>query len=184
MENLRKITSKNNDIFLFIDIPDERRNNLGIASGESVLLSIYDSDSFQYTQDINLIRYASIQSSASPTDKEIEFFELVKEAGELNYKKTLVNEYGITNYIRYSPKLTFKQVAMDNHIVITGTLKNANTKSIHSFEIPTISIENETIHLNDNLQFEYILPVSTKVDKVEFKLDLPKQVLTRGYKLK
>ena len=184
MKTLRKITSKNNDIFLFIDIPDERRNSLGIASGESVLLSIYDSDSFQYTQDINLIRYDSIQSSESPTDKEEEFFELVKKEGELKYKKALVNEYGITNYIRYLPKITFKQETIDSHIVITGTLKNANSKSVHAFEIPTISVKNDILPLNDELQFEYTLPVGAKNDKVEFQLDLPKQVLTRSYKLK
>lgn len=184
MESLKKITSNNNDIFLFIDIPDERRNNLGIASGESVLLSIYDSDSFLYTRDINLIRYDAIQVSEGPTDEEIEFFKLVKELGEVKYKKSLVDEYHVTNYIRYLPRLTFKQENTDDHVTITGTLKNANPDSIHSFEIPTVLVDGSELPLNENLQFEYRLPVAAKIDKIEFQLDFPKQVLTRSYKLK
>lgn len=184
MEPLKKITSKNNDVFLFIDIPDERRNSLGIASGESVLLSIYDSDSFHFAHDINLIKYEAILASEIPTDKEVEFFKLVKEERELKYKKSLVDDYQITNYVRYLPRLTFKQEIIDNHIIITGTLKNANPKSVHSFEIPSISVNSVELPLNDKLQFTYTLPSETKIDKVEFQLDLPKQVLVRSYKLK
>ena len=40
MTELKKITSKNGHVYLFKDIQHKQRNELGIASGQSVLISI------------------------------------------------------------------------------------------------------------------------------------------------
>ena len=184
MDLLKKITSSTNNVFLFEDIPNERRNNLGIASGESVLLSIYDSDSFYFTKDINLISYSEIVKEESPSDLEIAFFELVKKEKEIKFKKKIVDEYQIGNYIRYLPKITFKQQKKDTTLLITGTIKNPNPESIHEFELPKISFNGNVLPLDENMQFKCLIPNEKTPEKLEFTLDFPKQSLVRSYKVK
>lgn len=179
---LKKITSKNNFIFLFLDVPHEKRNSLGIASGESVLLSIYENDSFYFTTDINLIDYDSILKFEEPTVLESKFFELIKSEKEVKYTKSIVNEYEIGKYIHYLPKIKYTQKILDNHIIIRGEIKYPD--NIYGRDIPTVFLDDEIIPLIDNSFFEYSIRNDNTISKLDFKLDLPKQMVTRSYKLK
>lgn len=80
---LKRIVSKNNNTFLFEDIPNKIRNGIGIASGESILLSIYENDSFLFSIDINLIHYADIAIEEDPSELEKDFFEFMREKNEV-----------------------------------------------------------------------------------------------------
>lgn len=97
---IKKITSKTGLVFLFNEIPNQQRNKLGIASGESILLTIYENDSYYFSTNINLIAYDAIIKTEDPTLLEIDFFELLRneEKRELKYKRALVNEYEISKY--------------------------------------------------------------------------------------
>lgn len=179
---MKKITSRNGFIFLFNDIPHESRNKMGIASGESVLLSIYENDSYYFHSDINLITYDSIISTEEPTDLEIKFFNLLKDKREIKYKKILVDEYNISMYVHYLPKIKYTQSIKDNKIIIHGQIKYP--VNIYEIEIPTIILDDNVVPLIDNYSFEYQIDLNSTIEKLDFKMDLPKQVITRSYKLK
>ena len=182
---INKITSNTGLVFLFKDIPHEQRNKVGIASGESVLLTIYENDSYYFTTDINLIAYDAIIKTEEPTPSEIDFFELLRneEKKELKYKRALVDEYDIAKYVHYLPKIKYSQELKDNKIVIKGEVKYP-TNSIHEREIPTILLNEEIIPLIDETYFEHAIDQDFDEEKIEFKLDLPKQTVTRAYKIK
>lgn len=179
---LQKITSKNGFVFLFIDIPHTQRNNAGIASGESVLLSIYENDSYYFTTDINLIGYDSIIKTEEPTELEEAFFKLLREEKELKYKRALVDEYEIAKYVHYLPKVKYTQTISDDNILIRGDIKYPD--NIYDREVPTILLNDEIIPLVDESYFEYVLDINSDLEKIDFKLDLPKQVVTRPCKIK
>ena len=101
MSELKKITSVNGTVYLFNDIPHEQRNTNGIASGQSVLMSIYEPDPYYFTEDIQLIRYADIAITENASSKEEKFFEYIKLNSPVAYKKKLVNDYEISDYIHY-----------------------------------------------------------------------------------
>ena len=179
---LQKITSVRGHVFLFVDIPHDQRNKLGIASGESVLLSIYENDSYYFTTDINLIGYEDIAYTEEPTELEIKFFELLRSEKELKYKRLLVNEYQISKYVHYLPKIKYTQSTQDDKIFIRGDIKYPET--IYKRDVPTILLDDEIIPLIDESYFEYVLDANLDVEKINFKLDLPKQIVTRPCKLK
>ncbi|AFM69167.1 hypothetical protein ACJZQ5_000298 [Enterococcus hirae] len=179
---LKKITSKNGSVFLFLEIPHTQRNNLGIASGESILLSIYENDSFYFTTDIPLIKYESIVFTEEPTDLEKEFFYFAKEKKEIKYKHSLVKQFEIEKYIHYLPKVKYTQKNINNEIQIIGEIKYQN--NIHPKEVPEILLNNEVIPLRDEKYFEYKLDANNNMEKLDFKLNLPKQIITRSYKIK
>lgn len=179
---LKKITSKNGFVFLFVDIPHEQRNNAGIASGESVLLSIYENDSYYFTTDINLIGYDSIKETEYPTELEKAFFELLRTEKELKYKRSLVDEYDIAKYVHYLPKVKYTQKVVDNNILIRGEIKYPD--NIYDREVPTVLLDDEKIPLIDETYFEYTIGSDSSEEKLAFILDLPKQVVTRPYKIK
>lgn len=179
---LNKITTIGGSVYLFIDIPHEIRNRNNIASGESVLLTIYENDKFYFSSDINLVNYDSIISKEKPTDKEKEFFEYVKEEKEVKLNKALLNEYGIAQYIRYLPKITYKQEKVDNNYLIKATIRY--TESIHPLEIPRILIDDKEIPLINNNEFEYLVEDGQPGQILSFTMDLPKQEFTRSYTIK
>ncbi|WP_413538707.1 hypothetical protein [Enterococcus malodoratus] len=181
---MKKITSVNGFVFLFNDVPHKQRNKLGIASGESILLSIYENDTFFFSSDVNLIKYKNIINEEAPTPLEIDFFNMVKEAKEVKYKKSLVEEYGITKYVHFLPKVSFKQeILSENELEVTGIIRYP--ESIHENDVPVISIDQTVLSVDDESRFKYILsPIPSKGGKITFTLDLPKQIITRSYKIK
>lgn len=100
MDVIKKITSKNGNTYLFIDVPHKQRNDIGIASGKSVLLSIEESDPFYFNEDIQLIHYESILKVEEPSEKEKEFFEYVMKNTPVGYKKSLAKKYDISKYVK------------------------------------------------------------------------------------
>ena len=78
---------KNGHVYLFKDIQHKQRNELGIASGQSVLISIFEPDPFYFTEDIQLIHYKDIVKTESVSSKENEFFEYVKQNSPVAYKR-------------------------------------------------------------------------------------------------
>lgn len=179
---LKKITSKNGFVFLFIDNHNEKLKGLGIASGESVLLSIYENDKFYFSNNINLIKYESILLTEEPTKLEKKFFELMKENKEMKSKRSLVNEFEISKYIHYFPKITYKQSINDGKILVQGTVKYP--ENIYEREVPKILLNNESIPLNEGKYFEYIVDFSMVGKKLNFMMDLPKQTVLRAYTVK
>lgn len=179
---IKKITSKNNLIFLFNDIPHEQRNSSGIASGESVLLSIYENDTFYFTTDINLIKYDSILSTEEATQLEIAFFNFMSEIKEVKYSATLVREYDIFRYIHFLPKVSYSQFIEDENIIIRGNLSFKET--IYKNDIPKILLDDKEIELIDKSYFEHIISKNSPDKQFNFKLDFPKQTVTRSYKIK
>lgn len=181
---MKKITSVNGLIFLFKDIPDQRRNKLGIASGESVLLSIYENDTFFFSNDVNLIKYSNILKEENPTDLEIDFFNRIKQEKEMKYKRSLVDEYKIAKYVHYLPRVTFKQKQIsDEELEIIGNIRYP--ESIYDKDIPIISIDDKVLPLNDDSQFKHLVsPIPKKGEKVTFSLDLSKQLIARACVIK
>ncbi len=179
---IKKITSDNGFVFLFLDIPHKQRNNLGIASGESVMLSIYENDSYYFSSDINLIQYNSIAKYEEPTKLELKFFEHLREEKVVKYKRSLVDEFEIGQYVHYLPKVKYTQTNLDDHILIRGEI--TYTDNIYDREVPTILLKDEVIPLIDETYFEHLITKDTAEVKIDFKLDLPKQTITRSYKLK
>lgn len=180
---IKKITSENNLVFLFKDIPNEQRNSFGIASGESVLLSIYENDMFYFTTDINLIRYDSIVKIEDASPLEIEFFNLLKDVKQIKYTVGLIKEYDIYKYIHFLPRVKYSQYSKDREIVIRGDISFKET--IYPNEIPKILLDDELeIELIDDTYFEYVVSEDLVGEKIQFKLDLPKQTVSRAYKVK
>lgn len=182
---IKKITSKTGLVFLINEIPNQQRNKLGIASGESILLTIYENDSYYFTTDINLISYDAIIKTEEPTPLEIDFFELLRneEKRELKYKRTLVNEYEISKYVHYLPKIKYTQELIDDQILIKGEIKYPQN-SIHEKEVPNIMLDDEVIEVTDETHFQIYTDFENVGSKIEFKMDLPKQVVTKPYKVK
>ncbi|EME8274994.1 hypothetical protein KUC01_002687, partial [Enterococcus faecium] len=56
--------------------------------------------------------------------------------------------------------------------------------NIHPKEVPEILLNNEVIPLRDEKYFEYKLDANNNMEKLDFKLNLPKQIITRSYKIK
>ncbi|EOI57388.1 hypothetical protein [Enterococcus gilvus] len=181
---MKKITSKNGFTFLFEEIPHERRNKLGIANGESVLLSVYENDIFMFSNDINLIKYENIVKTENPTNLEIEFFNMVKQEKEIKYRKSLVDQYEITKYVHFLPRVSFKQETISkDKLEITGTIRYL--ESIYEKEVPIVSIDGLVLTIDSNSQFKFDLsPIPNKGDKIKFTFDLPKQLITRSYEIK
>ncbi|MCO7151881.1 hypothetical protein P7H33_09270 [Vagococcus lutrae] len=179
---IKKITSKNNSVFLFKDIPHKQRNQTGIASGESVLLSIYEHDDFYFTKDINLIKYDSIILTEEPTQLEIDFFNFMSKEKSAKYSVNLIKKYNISKYIHFLPRVKYLQFNENDNIIVRGNLTFKD--SIYQNELPKIILNNEEIDLIDNSYFEYTLPKNSGVDILNFKLDFPKQTITRSYKIK
>lgn len=181
---MKKITSRDGFTFLFKEIPHEQRNNLGIASGESVLLSVHENDTFLFANDINLIKYENIIKTEIPTNLEIEFFKMLQLEKELKYKRSLVDEYGITKYVHFLPRISFKQEKLsEDKLEITGTIRYL--ESIYEEEVPIVSKDDSILTVDSNSQFKYISsPAPNKGDKIKFTFDLPKQLISRSYKIK
>ncbi|MBO1084939.1 hypothetical protein [Enterococcus mundtii] len=177
---MKKITSVSGQIFLFKEIPNKRRNEMGIASGESVLLSIYENDQFYFSQGVNLIKYKNISKEEVPTNLEIDFFKLVREAKELKYKKSLVKEYGIEQFIHYLPKITFKQVRLSSEqIEITGSIRYP--ESVHEKEVPIVYFKKQELPLEEDTYFTKIIsPIPKNKEKIPFTFQLSKQVITKS----
>ncbi|MGM0178263.1 hypothetical protein [Enterococcus sp. AZ159] len=76
MTELKKITSKNGHVYLFKDIQHKQRNELGIASGQSVLISIFEPDPFYFTEDIQLIHYKDIVKTNPFLQKKMNFLNM------------------------------------------------------------------------------------------------------------
>ena len=182
---IKKITSKTGLVFLFNEIPNQQRNKLGIASGESILLTIYENDSYYFSTNINLIAYDAIIKTENPTPLEIDFFELLRneEKRELKYKRTLVDKYEIDKYVHYLPKIKYTQNLLDGQIVIKGEIKYPQN-SIHEKEVPSIILNDEIIEVTNDTHFQIVTSLEKVGSKIEFKMDLPKQIVTKPYKVK
>lgn len=182
---IKKITSKTGLVFLFNEIPNQQRNKLGIASGESILLTIYENDSYYFSTNINLIAYDAIIKTENPTPLEIDFFELLRneEKRELKYKRALVNEYEISKYVHYLPKIKYTQELLNGLILIKGEIKYPQN-SIHEKEVPNITLDDDVIEVTNDTHFQIFTDLEKVGSKIEFKMDLPKQVVTRAYTIK
>lgn len=179
---MKKITSKNNNTYLFEDIPHALRNSLGIASGKSVLLSIFEGDSYNLTEDINLIHYSEILTEEILTDLENEFFSTLKEEKQLKYKKALIDKYQLGNYVHYLPKVKYTQEIVEGHLLIKGKIKYV--KSMYKTEVPIIRLDDITLPIESEDTFVYRMEVPTEEIKLDFKLELTKQIITKSYKVK
>ncbi|XBG72459.1 hypothetical protein V4S28_09450 [Enterococcus cecorum] len=164
---MKRITSKNNLIYLFNEIPHKERNAVGIASGQSVLLSIYENDKFYFTEDINLIRYEDILLVEEPTPSEKIFFEFMAHEKEVKYTVSLIKKYGLSHYIHYLPKVKLSTSYDGTSFSIIGNLEYKD--SIHKKEIPIVSINNEIINVIDD-RFTYTCDKPSTKHKVHLSI--------------
>lgn len=178
---MKRITSKNNLIYLFNEIPHKERNAVGIASGQSVLLSIYENDKFYFTEDINLIRYEDILLVEEPTPSEKIFFEFMAHEKEAKYTVSLIKKYGLSHYIHYLPKVKFSILDDGTSFSIVGNLEYKD--SIHNKEIPIVSINNEIIDVVDD-GFTYTCDKPAQNTKYTFQLDFDKQSISKNFEYK
>ena len=195
MSELKKITSVKGTVYLFNDIPHEQRNKNGIASGQSVLMSIYEPDPFYFTEDIQLIRYADIAITENASSKEEKFFEYIKLNSPVAYKKKLVNDYEISDYIHYAPQLKFKHNLVDGVLTIEGELKDRNSK--FPIQNPYIYVGNskdeyvdnpkDEVELDEQYHFKYVvegIDETTDELKVPFVLGTSKAEYGRSFNMK
>ena len=178
---MKRITSKNNLIYLFNEIPHKERNAVGIASGQSVLLSIYENDKFYFTEDINLIRYEDILLVEEPTPSEKIFFDFMAHEREAKYTVSLIKKYGLSHYIHYLPKVKFSTLDDGTSFSIIGNLEYKD--SIHKKEIPIVSINNEIINVIDD-RFTYTCDKPAQNTKYTFQLDFDKQSVSKNFEYK
>lgn len=104
---IKKITTKKHT-YLIEEVSST--GNEDAFYGHSLLLSIYIAINVenrtkvgQYYFSKNYHRIAlrsSVLSITEPTDKELEFYKLVKQKESVNYSKKLVTQFGIKNYLR------------------------------------------------------------------------------------
>ena len=195
MSELKKITSVNGTVYLFNDIPHEQRNTNGIASGQSVLMSIYEPDPFYFTEDIQLIRYTDIAITENASSKEEKFFEYIKLNSPVAYKKKLVNDYEISDYIHYAPQLKFKHNLVDGVLTIEGEIKDKNSK--FPIQNPYIYVGNpkdenvddpkDVVELDEQYRFKYVVKGIDETSdelKVPFVLGTSKAEYGRSFNMK
>jgi len=187
MGEIEKITSIHGNTFLFIDIPHEQRNKLGIASGQSVLLSIFEPDSFYFTEDVQLIQYESIISREEPTEKEISFFEYVRNNSPVKYQKTMIDKFEISKYIHYAPQIKYKYEWKGDSLNIIGEIKDKNI--LTPLENSTIYVEKDTNSIpvdNENRFYYTVNNVDKELEsfKVEFILRTSKSEFVRSFSMK
>lgn len=187
MSELKKITSVNGTVYLFNDIPHEQRNTNGIASGQSVLMSIYEPDPFYFTENVQLIRYTDIAITENASSKEEKFFEHVKQNSPVAYKKKIVDDYEISDYIHYAPQLKFKHNLVDGVLTIEGEIKDRNSK----FPIlnPYIYVGNpkDEVELDEQYQFKYVVEGINETSdelKIPFVLGTSKAEYGRSFNMK
>lgn len=174
---LTKITSKNGFIFLI------KPNNLNdeIITGESVLLSIFEPDPFYFMTDIKIIKQNDISKIENPSISEQAFFDYMKLKKELKFSKKEINDYELSNYINYLPKINFKQLNENNKIIIKGSYKDVSFLQLNTD--PIITIENKQIMLDQSNNFFYEVCNVDTTETLTFEFDLPKYKLKRSYKL-
>ncbi|AGY81100.1 hypothetical protein [Carnobacterium inhibens] len=179
---MKKITSKNNNTYLFQDVPHTGRNSLGIASGKSVLLSIFEGESYNITEDVNLIHYSEILKEEVPTDLENEFFSILKKNKQVKYKKALIDKYQLGNYVHYLPKVKYTQEIVGEKLIIKGNI--IYVKSMYKIEAPTVKLDDIILPLESDNTFIYSMDIPTEETKLDFILELTKQIITKSYKVK
>lgn len=187
MTELKKITSKNGHVYLFKDIQHKQRNELGIASGQSVLISIFEPDPFYFTEDIQLIHYKDIVKTESVSSKENEFFEYVKQNSPVAYKKKISDSYSISEYINYAPQLKFKYIIKDNILTITGEVKDRNVNFPISQPYVYVDKPENEIPLDNNLKFQYVVndfDIHAPEYKISFILGTSKAEYGRSFNMK
>jgi hypothetical protein len=187
MSELKKITSVNGTFYLFNDIPHEQRNTNGIASGQSVLMSIYEPDPFYFTEDVQLIRYADIAITENASSKEEKFFEYVKQNSPVAYKKKIVDDYEISDYIHYAPQLKFKHNLVDGVLTIEGEIKDRNSK--FPIQNPYIYVGNpkDEVELDEQYHFKYVVEGINEISdelKIPFVLGTSKAEYGRSFNMK
>jgi hypothetical protein len=187
MSELKKITSVNGTVYLFNDIPHEQRNTNGIASGQSVLMSIYEPDPFYFTEDVQLIRYADIAITENASSKEEKFFEYVKQNSPVAYKKKIVDDYEISDYIHYAPQLKFKHNLVDGVLTIEGEIKDRNSK--FPIQNPYIYVGNpkDEVELDEQYHFKYVVEGINEISdelKIPFVLGTSKAEYGRSFNMK
>ncbi|MFC7056812.1 hypothetical protein ACFQOY_13855 [Enterococcus alcedinis] len=101
----------------------------------------------------------------------------------MKYKRALVNEYEIAKYVHYLPKIKYTQELIDDQILIKGEIKYPQD-SIHEKEVPNIMLDDEVIEVTNDTHFQIYTDLENVGSKIEFKMDLPKQVVTKPYKVK
>lgn len=104
---IKKISTKNHT-FLIEEVSSI--GNEDAFYGYSLLLSIYiainiekrtKTGQYYFSKNTNRIALKkSVLSVSNPTEKEIEFYNLMKQKGTLNYSKKLVTQYNIKDYLR------------------------------------------------------------------------------------
>ncbi len=152
-----------------------------IAKGQSILLSIYEPDNFYYRENIQLINYDDILKKEPASKKEIEFFELLKNVKTIKLSKKVISEYCLSEYIHFLPKVKLSSSVSNSDIIIIGQYK-----PVDSSEIPIITSDlNDTIILDINNSFEYIIPQTSIINsQIKFSFELEKQTFTRSIKIK
>lgn len=107
----------------------------------------------------------------------------LRDKKELKYKRSLVDEYGIADYVHYLPRITYTQTySADEKTIIKGKIKYP--ENIYEREVPSISLDSEPVELINDTYFEYTIDLDDEREELKFKFELPKQTMTRTYKLK
>ncbi|UXV34532.1 hypothetical protein MUA90_10955 [Staphylococcus sp. IVB6181] len=105
---IKKITTKTHTFLVEEEFKDVHKEAI---YGKSLLLSIYigfnkedntKSGNYYFSGNNNRIALRSnIISEEEPTEKEIEFYELLKKKKNLSYSKKIAKNYDIHEYIRW-----------------------------------------------------------------------------------
>lgn len=104
---IKKITTKTHT---FLVDEEEAKGHEDAIYGKALLLSVYvgfnkksnsKSGSYYFSTDSNRVALRSnVISEEEPTEKEKEFYELLKKESELSYSTSLAKKYGINKFIR------------------------------------------------------------------------------------
>ncbi|PTK58193.1 hypothetical protein BUZ61_10245, partial [Staphylococcus nepalensis] len=105
---MKKVKTKKH---VFLVNEKESKGNDDCIYGQSLLLSIYvhintktngKTGSYIYSEFIGrVMRHEDVVAIEEPTDKEIAFYEHIKECKEVPYSKKIVKKYDIEKYIIY-----------------------------------------------------------------------------------
>lgn len=150
MSDLYRVTSKSDFVWLVKIVED---NNV-ILGEESVFLSVYDTDGWSYQTGLRLVHKEQVASIVEATPIEEDFFNLVKSKQELKYSKKIVDEFEITQYIHYSPKVSYEYQLNDTVLKITGFIQDNNVNFPINFKEVLLKLEKGE---------EQLLPINTRM---------------------